>query len=412
MKRRRFLKYASSAAILSTPAVGTIPAWAAKPKENKTVPYSAHGSSYPRAITMWDFSWIERRWPGAGYEDWDRVLDELVLRGYNAVRIDAFPHFVAIDPHKEWTMPPVWSVEDWGSPALNKIVIQPSLNSFIAKCSDRGIKVGLSSWFREDTDNVRLQIKSPEIMADQWIKTLESIANEGLLDAILYVDLCNEWPGEYWAPYFKNTPPDLTWGGWHTDTSLSWMRKSAKLVKTAFPDIPVTFSFDANENELMKKDVSFLDFLEPHIWMSQQQGQEFYKAIDYKFELFNNQGYEALAKNGKKVYYERKTYWDGLLTDKITSVASISRKIGQPLMTTECWADINYKDWPLLEWDWIKELCALGVEKAAATGRWVAIATSNFCGPQFTGMWNDVDWHLKMTGIIRNSKLDDGLLKA
>lgn len=24
-----------------------------------------------RAITMWDFSWLERRWPGAGYEDWD-----------------------------------------------------------------------------------------------------------------------------------------------------------------------------------------------------------------------------------------------------------------------------------------------------------------------------------------------------
>ena len=23
----------------------------------------------PRCLTMWDFSWIGRRWPGAGYED-------------------------------------------------------------------------------------------------------------------------------------------------------------------------------------------------------------------------------------------------------------------------------------------------------------------------------------------------------
>ena len=46
---------------------------------------------HPRAITMWEFSWIERRWPGAGYEDWDRALDELAERGYNAVRIDPFP---------------------------------------------------------------------------------------------------------------------------------------------------------------------------------------------------------------------------------------------------------------------------------------------------------------------------------
>ncbi len=43
----------------------------------------------PRAITMWDFSWLERRWPGAGYEDWDQALDELAERGYDAVRIDA-----------------------------------------------------------------------------------------------------------------------------------------------------------------------------------------------------------------------------------------------------------------------------------------------------------------------------------
>lgn len=29
------------------------------------------------AITMWDFSWIERGWPGASYENWDQALDEL-----------------------------------------------------------------------------------------------------------------------------------------------------------------------------------------------------------------------------------------------------------------------------------------------------------------------------------------------
>jgi hypothetical protein len=28
---------------------------------------------HPCAITMWEFSWIERRWPGAGYEDWDHA---------------------------------------------------------------------------------------------------------------------------------------------------------------------------------------------------------------------------------------------------------------------------------------------------------------------------------------------------
>ena len=52
----------------------------------------------PRAIAMWDFSWLERRWPGAGFEDWDQTLDEFVERGYNAVRIDAYPHLVGLNP--------------------------------------------------------------------------------------------------------------------------------------------------------------------------------------------------------------------------------------------------------------------------------------------------------------------------
>lgn len=46
---------------------------------------------HPLAITMWDFSWIERRWDSAGFEDWNAALDGVKERGYDAVRIDAFP---------------------------------------------------------------------------------------------------------------------------------------------------------------------------------------------------------------------------------------------------------------------------------------------------------------------------------
>lgn len=54
----------------------------------------SHVRRNPLAITMWDFSWLERRWPGAGYEDWDSILDALKARGYDAVRIDAYPHLI------------------------------------------------------------------------------------------------------------------------------------------------------------------------------------------------------------------------------------------------------------------------------------------------------------------------------
>ena len=95
---------------------------------------------------MWDFSWLERRWPGAGYEDPARALDELLERGYDAIRIDAFPHLVSADPHREWELLPCWSVQDWGSPALNRVRVQPHLDEFLAACATRGIAVGLSTW--------------------------------------------------------------------------------------------------------------------------------------------------------------------------------------------------------------------------------------------------------------------------
>lgn len=43
-------------------------------------------SERPLAIAMWDFSWLERRGPGEGFDDWDKAVRELVERGYDAAR--------------------------------------------------------------------------------------------------------------------------------------------------------------------------------------------------------------------------------------------------------------------------------------------------------------------------------------
>jgi hypothetical protein len=73
---------------------------------------------------------------------------------------------------------------------------------------------------------------------------------------------------------------------------------------------------------------------------------------------------------------------------------------------------VDFKDWPLLEWDFVKELCWLGTVEAAATGRWLAMATSNFCGPQFAGMWRDVEWHRRLTDRIHQAGIASSLLDS
>lgn len=362
---------------------------------------------YPLAITMWEFSWLERRWPGAGYEDWDQALSELVDRGYDAIRIDAFPHLIDHDPEKEYTLLPHWSVQDWGSPMINKVQVQPNLNKFLEKCLEYGVRVGLSSWFRKDEDDLRMKLDSPEKLGKAWLSVLKSIDEGGVLDAIFYVDLCNEWTGPAWCPYFVNDPPEAIWSGWHTDKSKQWMRTSIENLKEHYPNIPFTFSFtgEVNHDTLARGAFEMLDFLEPHIWMSSYNDGEFYNEVGYKFDLFENTSYRNLALKGEHIYIERLQHWQKGLTDQIKLAAKWSEASGQALVTTECWGVVDFKDAPLLNWDYVKELCALGTEEAAKSGRWLAISTSNFCGPQFVGMWRDKEWHRRLTGIIHASKI-------
>ena len=299
----------------------------------------------PLAITMWDFSWLERRWPGAGYEDWDKALSELKERGYNAVRIDAFPHLVAENPQKTWTLHEVWSIQNWGSPDINKVQVQPNLNAFIAKCKEYGIKVGLSTWFRKDSDNTRMKITSAAKHAEIWIKTLQTIEKDGLLSNIFYVDLCNEWPGDIWAPFFKNNPPELTWGQWHTDVSMNWMKTAAGLVRKQYPQLLINFSFDNVDIEkYLNYDLSFLDFAEHHIWMVKENNGEFYREVKERSRkagrpvdidgLFSNQVYKNLVAEYEGLYFEKPEYWKKLLTDKIKLTAEYTAKAKLPLITT------------------------------------------------------------------------------
>ena len=363
---------------------------------------------YPLAITMWEFSWLERRWPGAGYEDWDQALGELVERGYDAIRIDAFPHLVYNDPEKEYLIMPHWSVQDWGSPEINRVAVQPNLNLFLEKCREYGVRVGLSSWFRKDEDNLQMKLNTARKLGEAWLAVLRSIDAGGVLDTIFYVDLCNEWTGDAWCPFFVNDPPEALWTGWHTKKSRRWMEESIAIQKEAYPDIPYTFSFtgEVNQDTLDKTDFHMLDFLEPHIWMTSFNNQEFYKEVGYDYPRFDYSGYRNMALHGKRVYNERKDYWQKGLTDQIRLAAEWSRQESQPLITTECWGVVDYKDLPLLDWGYVKEMCALGTEEAAKTGRWLAISTSNFCGPQFVGMWRDIEWHKRLTDIIHNSKIE------
>ena len=152
-------------------------------------------------------------------------------------------------------------------------------------------------------------------------------------------------------------------------------------------------------------DLSYFDLMDPHIWMAQTRNGEYYNEVGYHYGRFDTRGYTNMSLKAEEVYRARPQYWQEGLSDAIQQFAETSRKIRMPLITTECWGVVDYKDWPLLKWDWVKELCVLGVEQAAASGRWLGMASSNFCGPQFVGMWRDKQWHQRVTGLIRSAEI-------
>ncbi len=355
----------------------------------------------PLAITMWDFSWLERRWPGAGYEDWDRALDELQERGYDAVRIDAYPHLIACDAQREWELLPVWNQQDWGSPALTRVQVQPALNQFLEKCRARGLLVALSSWFRHDREDSQMRLTTPEQLGNAWLQTLRTIDEANLLSTILYVDLCNEFPLPVWAPYFSPTASETDVVSRDTPEGQRWMAESIALLRRAYPELNYCFSFTTEFDP--HQDVAVHDVLELHIWMP--QWCDFYQQVGYHFERFSSVGYEHLVQRAEPLYRSDPPHWQQALRRGIDRAAQWSLVAGKPVITTEGWGVVDYKDWPLLSWDWVKELCEIGVQTASATGRWVALATSNFCGPQFVGMWRDIAWHRRLTDIIHHGSL-------
>jgi len=359
----------------------------------------------PYAISMWDFSWLERRWPGAGYEDWDVALGDLVERGYDAVRIDAYPHLVSADPHRQWDLRPAWNQTSWGAQSRVTVCVLPNLLAFIQAARRHGVRVALSTWYREDDDDTRMRIRTPQDQAQIWLDTLRAIDTAGLLDSVLYVDLCNEFPVQAWAPFMYRMASDPPLSRTQPEVT-GWMRESIERLRADFPELDYTFSFCTEFATWPEQDVSFLDVLEPHVWMSHPETSGFNARVGYDFQKFDPVGFDNLVSRGRSEYEANREHYDAALYRTIDTVAEWSRATGKGLWTTECWAVVDWKDWPGLDWDWVMDLTARGCERAAASGRWLGMSTSNFCGPQFHGMWREVDWHLRLTDIIRSAPVD------
>lgn len=361
-----------------------------------------------RANAMWDFSWLERRYEGGGYEDWGRALDGLVERGYDAVRIDCYPHLVGADSDRTWTLTPCWTEHDWGAPFDVEVAPGRGLVEFLDACAERDVAVMLSSWFRDDTTHQRLEVSTPEAFAGSWIATLELVESAGHLDSVLFVDLANEFALSRYNAYLY--PRGTTAAYVNTASRLEprlreWMSKTLHLVRTRFPQLPLCYSFCTEFDTYEQQDVSEFDLLELHIWMTHPITSRFNDVIGFDLGSSGDDpaGYRTIAERAEAHYRDNHDRLIADLASTIDLAAAWSDRSGLPIVTTESWSIITFKDGPGMDWGWVKESCAEGVALALETQRWASMSTSNFCGPQYAGMWDDIDWHQALTTQIKRT---------
>lgn len=379
----------------------------------------------PLAIAMWDFSWILRHHRYGEFENWEQVLEGLAERGYNAIRMDALPQFVAAGSdgniQKEFrSVKEGWKPSLWGNDYTMTFRPREALREFLPKCKKYGIRVGLATWFmRHGTDREDIFMEEG-VLLRAWQETLAFLQDNDLLDNVIYVDLLNEYPNWHGYDWLKNElnkrsdvkqfkldNPDANvpedWSGKDKGNLLKqkfyndFINELIEPLKAEYPDMDFFASLDSGM-ALDRIDLSRFDALDYHVWFAHTGKIPGLGKISSRDQTLDY----------RKVYANLLSYWeenkDSLVEWMDGRLAAISNAASENDIVcgnTEGWGPIFLFDHPELDWKWVKESAEICVDLALKHENYKFICSSNFTHPQFQGMWKDVGWHRQITSRIK-----------
>ncbi|MEI7524052.1 MAG: cellulase-like family protein [Mariniphaga sp.] len=431
MERREFIRnttIASSAALLLPSNILKGEGLPGKLNTESQINLPISKIKKPLAIAMWDFSWILRHHQYGEFQDWDKALEGLAQRGYNAIRMDAMPQFIAADKDGKITEEYRASKKDW-IPALwgndYSMSFRPreALLEFLPKCKKYGIRVGLASWFLPHGNRLEILNEDGGLLR-AWTETLEFLQKNNLLDDnIVYIDLLNEYPdcnGYDWMKVELNKRSDakkfiLNNPTAHLPQNFEPHEKDKRLYIKFYND------FANNLIASLKQRFPGFDYFTSfHTWSGLETLElTNYGALDFHVWFHHNAKIGRLidaAANTATIdrdicldYGNLMSYWKENKTEMIKWIDVIIRAVAQKASeygivcgNTEGWGPIGWYDHPDLSWDWVKESAEICVDLAKKHSEYKFICTSNFTHPQFKGLWEDVKWHQKITQIIKS----------
>lgn len=373
------------------------------------------------AIAMWDFSWLRRHYRGGGFDNWDVALDGLVERGYDALRIDCFPDLIAADPEGQYcdeylftTGPSNYVWDLWINRWTLRVHPRASLLSFIRKCQERDLKIGLSTWMIRATEPKRHnRVQGAEELVRIWDETLTVLKDAGLLRNIIYVDILNEYPvynGFVWLGHLLESMREpLRADGRYNAGQIALMGEVITKVlgdlRAKWPELIFMTSFTSGKWEPhLEIDLQAFQCLDSHFWVGVHPrlfGDTGYGEQLHQFGVGNDHGFENVYKAIQTTWCEHRDELQGWLTERVERFVRVARQRGLPCGNTEGWAMVNWRDHPMLDWEFTKELGLIGAELGVKNG-YAFNCSSNFTHPSFEGLWEDIHWHREVTDRIKS----------
>ena len=376
------------------------------------------------AIAMWDFSWLLRHQAGGEFADWGRVLDELMARGYDAIRLDAFPQFIgraddgSVRDEVRIEAQPGQSVS-WGNQVGVTVRPRDGLLEFLGLCRARGLKIVPSAWFLGHGTNRTREFTGADGFVRAWDDVLRLLDAHGLLRDVLYVDLLNEFPLWHDFAWLKDElgragasaggaagahvwQPGAQLTAAQAETARNFAREVIARLRAAWPALRFTTSLTFAESVPWREAaMDGFGALDVHVWAVHHpdcaRRTSYFKEVH---SLRPDGRYAAAQAELARWWRDARAEITAFLDAEIGATAERARALGIPAGNTEGWGPINWTERADLDWTFVKEAGALGVSLARKHG-FKFICTSNFTHPQFRTLWADVGWHRELTSEIR-----------
>lgn len=349
------------------------------------------------ALASWDHSWLTRNDARQGeYRHLAHCLDELAERGYNALKVDAFPHLIAARGDGV-----VIDRYELHPPGLAPVQVQPrhGLLELAAQARARGIRLWLSSRFLSDSQSRRSFVRRPQDFIDIWSQTLELLRRQGLLETVVAVDFCHHFPmppaahGASRHIFGANPLNRLSrlgfWSRGVEQRVERYLLEVPRSLRALFPEVAFGLSVGlASERHIHMLDTSELDFLDGHLWLDDDPGFVLASGGLLK-RAVGDRGAWMQERVAGMAWRAGREQWQRALQSRLGRHYDFARV--RRMQAVVGGGFVHVANERAADWGWVQEVSEFAVDAALQCGV-QALCPTVQARPHSQGLWQNVAW--------------------